>query len=405
MNRLACLVVVIGTALLGSGCQKPVKPDYSRPLPPGASALRKILLESHWPDLQTAHTKDPQLASAMDRSLGWFNRKSSQRHFPILDVTYDRAKASVFAFRQILNESNTGEVFEKVIKEQFDCYISVGWDEKGTVLYTGYYTPIFRGSLQQTGQFRFPLYKRPADLISDPNTGRILGRKTTGGPQPYPTRAQIESTGMLKGTELVWVESRLDQYIIQVNGSARIDLPGGKPFFIGYAGTNGREYTGLGSQLVKDGEISKEEIGLPAIRRYFREQPQKLERYISRNDRFVFFGPYPGENWPAGSIGVKVATQRSLATDKQIFPRGGVVLADTQHPNGGPFIQIMMDQDTGGAIRAPGRADIYMGIGLNAEKLAGRQFSEGRLYYFFLKMPRIDEWLDRIAQEKKAAKR
>jgi membrane-bound lytic murein transglycosylase A len=45
----------------------------------------------------------------------------------------------------------------------------------------------------------------------------------------------------------------------------------------------------------------------------------------------------------------------------------------------------MCDQDTGGAINAPGRADIYMGEGPTAEILAGGQYAEGRLYYLFLK--------------------
>jgi len=44
-----------------------------------------------------------------------------------------------------------------------------------------------------------------------------------------------------------------------------------------------------------------------------------------------------------------------------------------------------VDQDTGGAIKAPGRADIYMGEGKAAEFLAGRQKQEGRLYYLFVK--------------------
>ena len=45
----------------------------------------------------------------------------------------------------------------------------------------------------------------------------------------------------------------------------------------------------------------------------------------------------------------------------------------------------MVDQDTGGGIRAPGRADIYMGEGDLAETLAGGQYAEGRLYYLFLR--------------------
>jgi membrane-bound lytic murein transglycosylase len=49
------------------------------------------------------------------------------------------------------------------------------------------------------------------------------------------------------------------------------------------------------------------------------------------------------------------------------------------------FLRFMLDQDTGGAIKAPGRADIFMGVGSGAEILAGGQYAEGNLYYFFLK--------------------
>jgi membrane-bound lytic murein transglycosylase A len=53
------------------------------------------------------------------------------------------------------------------------------------------------------------------------------------------------------------------------------------------------------------------------------------------------------------------------------------------------FQQFMLDQDTGGAIRAPGRCDLYLGTGPMAEILAGRQFAEGKLYYLFLKDERV----------------
>ena len=45
----------------------------------------------------------------------------------------------------------------------------------------------------------------------------------------------------------------------------------------------------------------------------------------------------------------------------------------------------MFDQDTGGAIRTAGRADIYLGMGPEAEHRAGSTRSTGQLYYFFLK--------------------
>jgi membrane-bound lytic murein transglycosylase A len=46
--------------------------------------------------------------------------------------------------------------------------------------------------------------------------------------------------------------------------------------------------------------------------------------------------------------------------------------------------RFLFDQDTGGAIRTAGRADIYLGIGPEAEELAGRTRVEGQLYYLFL---------------------
>ena len=54
----------------------------------------------------------------------------------------------------------------------------------------------------------------------------------------------------------------------------------------------------------------------------------------------------------------------------------------------------MLDQDTGGAIRAPGRADIYMGVGPTAETLAGGQYAEGVLYYYILKPELIPQYVE-----------
>ncbi|MEM7229974.1 MAG: 3D domain-containing protein, partial [Planctomycetota bacterium] len=59
------------------------------------------------------------------------------------------------------------------------------------------------------------------------------------------------------------------------------------------------------------------------------------------------------------------------------------------------FVRFMLDQDTGGAIKAPGRADIFMGIGKSAEILAGGQYAEGTLCYIFLKPEYVTEYLQR----------
>jgi membrane-bound lytic murein transglycosylase len=49
------------------------------------------------------------------------------------------------------------------------------------------------------------------------------------------------------------------------------------------------------------------------------------------------------------------------------------------------YDRVMLDQDTGGAIRTAGRADIYMGVGDDAEWMAGRTKSPGQMYYLFVK--------------------
>jgi 3D (Asp-Asp-Asp) domain-containing protein len=114
-----------------------------------------------------------------------------------------------------------------------------------------------------------------------------------------------------------------------------------------------------------------------------------VQQYIDKNENMVFFGMYDGKSWPAGSLGVPVTDHASVATDKKIFPRGLVMMFDTKVADyagrQNQFNQFMMDQDTGGAIRAAGRADIYMGVGAAAEILAGNQFADGTFYYFVLK--------------------
>lgn len=403
----AVLAAAVLTGLI-AGCQQEqqAKPDYSRPLPPGAWALRKLLSPEDWPDLQRPfEARDDGLVDALDRSLRWYDAPSAERFFPLYDIGYTRAKTSVFAIKTIAQEADSPSEFEQRIQREFDCYTSVGYDDRGTVLFTGYYTPIFEGSKEPTQRFNYPLYKKPEDLDIDPLTGEVRGRELSGGGhEPFPSRQELESSDELAGLELVYVESRLDQYIIHVNGSAKIELADGGTMYVGYAGNNGHEYTGLGQTLVEQGIMPEEELSLPAIRRYFRDKPDQLEHYIRMNDRFVFFTEYDGSRWPAGSLGVKVTPRRTLATDNDVFPRGAVTVVNADIPalSGGQqsFEQIMADQDTGGAIRAAGRADIYMGIGEEASTLAGRQFSEGRLYYFFLKHGRILDWAQRMRESR-----
>ena len=391
------ILLCTGPVLWLGGCRKPATslPDYARPLSPGVAPLRK-LSANQWPNFPDQ--VDQQFQRACGRSLEWFDKPSSRQFFPIGRVTHAHARASVLSLRQLLHEAN-GDVRRVLptLRSQFDLYMSVGWDNRGTVLFTGYYSPVFKASWTKTGRFRFPLYKRPSQLASDPQTGKVAGwRQANGRVVSPPTRRQIVGSNLMAGHELVWLRHRLDAYLIHVNGSARLTMTDGSIAYIGFAGTNGHEYTSVGRSLVAEGKIQAHQLSLATLRAYFRDHPQELEENLLRNDRFVFFAEYDGLNWPDGSLGFPVEPMRSLATDKSVFPRAGVVLVDTTLTTSDqrrrPFRQLMVDQDTGGAIRAPGRADIYMGVGSQAEGMAGRQSAEGRMYYLLLKPQYITAW-------------
>jgi len=365
-------------------------PNYTRPLPEGERALRLVSAEQ-WPDMGDAwDNRDFFLQDSLDWSMGWFDAPSSKQWFPMEGVTHEHAKLSVLEFKTLLKESQSKGDFLNAIETQFNLYESVGCDDNGTVLFTGYYSPDFHASTLPTSDYQSPLYRRPHDLVSHPTTGEPLGRELPSGEiVTWPTREEIESKDLLSGTELVYVADHLDAYTIHVNGSARLRMDNGDIKYIGYAGKTDRPYKGLGESVLEAKLVSPDKLSLREIRKLYDKNPTQISELINNNESYVFFQEYDGANWPAGSLGVPVTARRSVATDKSIFPRGGIVLVDTSvHTLTGeqkPFVQFMVDQDTGGAIRAPGRCDLFMGIGATAGIKAGKQYSEGKLYYLFLK--------------------
>ncbi len=394
--RIVTWSVLIVLLSLVAGCKTSepvdVEPNYSRALGPGESALRQVTDRVLIRRLATAayQSQDMDLRDALERSAAWFTLPSTTTHFPIAGMSHRRARESVSALIAVLDSNPSQTEFVSALMERFDFYQSVGWDGEGTVLFTGYYSPEFDASTTRTRRFQYPLYRKPHDLVTDPETGQPLGREMSNGRiTSYPTRRTIEQSGMLAGTELVWLSDPLDAYIIHVNGSAKLYLPDGSEMYIGYEGKTDRPYSSLGKAMVARGLLGADEVSLSAIRSYFNTNISSLQDLMYENESYVFFTEYPADSWPAGSLGVKVTSKRTLATDKAIFPRGGIVLVDTEIPGMTSgwvsFTQLMVDQDTGGAIKAPGRADIYMGEGERAERIAGNQRKEGEMYYLFIR--------------------
>ncbi len=392
ISRVSLGFLLVAAVLL-VGCRtqvQEVETVYDRPLPPGQYALRKIVDPAQIPDFTVAGLDLVNLQSAINNSLSYLSKPSSELFYPSGEITHKMAVESLEAFSELLESRTRGPALNAAIRAKFDVYMSVGCDDKGTVLFTGYYTPVFDGSMERTDRFKYPLYKQPDDLLKGAD-GEILGRGSGGGQVGmYPMRAAIEQTNMLRGKELVWLADPFEAYIAHVQGSAKIRLPDGRLITVGYSANNGHEYVSVGRELVKDGRLQSSELSLSSMIRYFKANPSLVDTYVQRNPRFVFFRLEEGA--PRGSLNEPVTPMRTIATDKSIFPRGCLAFFETTLPRsvGGivtnhVFSGFALDQDTGGAIRAPGRCDVYMGQGDTAGEVAGQTYQEGKLYYLFLK--------------------
>ncbi len=418
---LACfgLIAIVVTA----GC-RPKRPpeaaapkiDYTAPLPPGEMALRKIP-PAEYPDFSRslAGMNRADLRRSINNSLAYLKHPASERSYPYLDISHDRAVASLRAFLAMLDQNPpvAANRFNAQIAVTFEVYQSIGAPMPdgsgytGKVLFTGYFTPTYDASLTRGGPYQWPIYKRPADLITN-DDGENASRKTADGQTvPYYTRREIES-GALAGQELAWVTSRWNAYVITIQGSARLRLTDGKILEVGYAGINGRPYPTVspGQKMIADGLIPADQMSNQAMRRYFEQHPGAMDKYLWLNDRTVFFTERPGG--PYGSLNVPVTPFCSIATDKKVYPPAmlafasvPIPLAENEFPGSGapasgntrPFDGFLLDQDKGGAIRSAGRCDIFMGIGEKAEQTAGHQLNPGELYYLAVKPELVGQYL------------
>jgi len=189
------------------------------------------------------------------------------------------------------------------------------------------------------------------------------------------------------------MRDRLEAFLVQVQGSARLRLTDGSLMSVGYAGRTEYDYVSIGRELINDGQVPEEGMTLERLLTYFQENPAALDEYLPRNNRFVFFRETEGGP-PTGTFSVPVTAGRSIATDKELMPPGALALINLDWPErdddldawrSRPISRYVLNQDTGGAIRGPGRVDIYVGSGDAAGDQAGQINTDGSLFFLLLK--------------------
>ncbi|HNQ91601.1 MAG TPA: murein transglycosylase A [Alphaproteobacteria bacterium] len=287
-------------------------------------------------------------------------------------------------------ELSTPEQARSYFEEWFIPYVmSNNGNEEG--LFTGYYEPGLRGSLSKGGQYTIPLRTRPGDLVMvnlgefrDELKGqRIAGRVVGGNLKPYEDRGAIEDGKLPHQVDvpLVWVDSAVDAFFLQVQGSGLIELDIGEVMRVGYDGQNGHIYTAIGKELVTRGELTKDNVSMQTIRAWLAEHPEEGREVMRLNKSYVFFRKLETDG-PVGAEGVVLVPERSLAVDPVFVPYGAPIFLDAENPEGGaPNIRsLVIAQDTGGAIKGPVRGDLFWGHGEREAAMAGVMKSKGRAF-------------------------
>lgn len=274
-------------------------------------------------------------------------------------------------------------------------------DERGT--FTGYYEADLKGSLTQGGPYHVPIYGKPRDLVTvnlrdflPPSaalpTGvpaSLVGRVDPGANQlkPYYTRAEIDAEGAIAGDAdvLLWADDPVAVHILHIQGSGRVTLPDGQVMRIGFAGSNGRAFKGIGSILLESGALKPGGASMTHVREWLQQRPAEAARYMNQNTRYIFFrklDPAETEDGPVGALGVSLTPLRSMAVDPRFVPLGAPVWLDTADPDGVPLKRLMAAQDVGAAITGAVRGDIFWGAGEEAFSKAGRMKSGGGYVVF-----------------------
>ncbi len=340
------------------------------------------------------------------KSLSYLQKLPSEQLFSFGQDHYTASRLieSLNTFRTFIASAPDKRAISAFIRENYRVYRSVGGDNLGTVLFTGYYEPHLLGSLDRTDTYRFPIYSRPADIrsidltpFSDRYKGqKIVGRYTPDGFIPYHDRMAIDNDGVLGESVpvLAWVQDPVDLFFLHIQGSGKIYLRSGGVLNVHYNQSNGRPYRSIGKLLIDTGKIPREEMSMQAIQKYLTEHPAEITDILNYNPSYVFFKIEA--DGPLGCINVKLTPGRSIATDRKIFPMAALAFIQTQKPlvdgtgkihKWADMSRFVLNQDTGGAIVGPGRADVFWGSGEYAKLAAGHMQHPGELFFLILKTP------------------
>lgn len=383
---------MLGVALLMTmGCTLFQKPA-ARPTP----AVVRLNMQEY-PDFADGLFLD-NLVYAIEKSLEYLEKIPPERTFQFGDDTYSalHVARSLRVLRDFVQTRPGPAALNRFIAEHYRVYRA-----SGQVLFTGYYEPHLLGSLTPDSRYRYPVYALPTDRMvidlapfaQDLKGRRIIGRLQGHTVVPYPDRRVIVADPHFgrKARILAWVDDPIDLFFLQIQGSGRIYLTNGRFLRVHYHGSNGHPYRSIGRLLIDQGKISADQISMQRIKAYLHTHPAEMDAVLNHNPSYVFFKTET--SGPVGAMGKALTPGRSVAVDRRVFPLAVPAFLQTRIPvvDGSgridrwmAFSAFALNQDTGGAIKGPGRVDIFWGDGPYAEIAAGHMQENGSFYLLVL---------------------
>ncbi len=367
------------------------------------------------------------LAQALSKNLTRLKRYTpagALMQFGPANITREEYVAAIEGLIAALNADASGALYVKMLREKFDFYEVYGGDRWGDVFITSYFEPVIQGRKKKKKPYTQALYGVPGDLVSVnmgefaktfPNLrpyqmgvieqqsreGVLRGRSLrTGGEVdlqsivPYYSRQEIDDdrTFWQRAPILCYVDP-IDAFFMQIQGSGRVLLPDGHEIKVGYAAQNGHPYKPIGKMLFD--VIPKESMSMQKIHDHLQSLPlDEARKIMNANPSYVFF--QRRESDPLTYFGAEVIPGRTIATDQKYFPKGALAYLEYERPEFDVVTaeelpqfrkssRFVLDQDTGGAIRGPGRVDLFWGSGREAARVSGVMRNPGRLYYILPK--------------------
>ena len=178
----------------------------------------------------------PSLTEAVRRNLVYLEKLPPDHMFQYGPDQFScrHVRESQEAFLKLISEAPDPKELRKRIKKDYRVYRAAGRTGNRHVLFTGYFEPLLNGSLAPDESFKYPLYRKPDDLITidlSPFSETLKGRRLVARIEgekvlPYFDRKQIEGGKVLagKGLEIAWLKDPVDVAFLQIQGSGRLQL-------------------------------------------------------------------------------------------------------------------------------------------------------------------------------------